>query len=182
MATSGEPDEEKMSQEKLRNEIMKGVSDAERFRRYKRSLELTIHNNTKGATFKFEEQHFGSGTWFESFTSSVVAPGEFSKALVANRTGAIAGVAGGLRFSIESKGKEKCYLIIGFKNPFVGSYKTYISVEEKPKDAKSGTKNAKTDHHKLFTVYQGYEVEAKLTTPAAGGNKHFLFTISDLPL
>ena len=193
MATQGKPEgkvsedkasKEKMTEEELQEKLkelmaQEVTSNAERFRRRKRSLELTIHNRTSEATLRFQDQYFCSGTWYENFSSCVVPPGKFSKAFVASRSGSLVGVTGGLRFKIEDKGAVK-YLMLGFKNPLIRSYKTYIEVTEKFEPAKYGYDNAEDDHHKLF-INKGFEVEAKLTAPLEGGNKQVLYVISDAP-
>lgn len=146
------------------------------FKRRIRGLELTIRNKTEKITLKFEKEYFNSGTWFRMFRSIQILPDESSRALVANRSGALTGVSGGLMFTFESNTKK--YLIIGFTNPLIGCYKTYISISDVDLGPENGYANAINDQHK-HEVIGGFVVEAIITDPEEGGNKQMIFTISD---
>jgi hypothetical protein len=70
-------------------------------------------------------------------------------------------------------------LIVGFTNPLMGGFKTYISVtSDKDKVAKDGYDNAKNNKHKVKTE-EGYRVEAFLTSPFEGGDKQIIYSIAD---
>ena len=83
-------------------------------------------------------------------------------------------------FEMESGGSaRRKHLIIGFTNPLMGGYKTFISVTKDPSlGARHGYEMAKNNKHKFKTV-EGFNVEAYLTSPAEGGSKQMMFTISD---
>ena len=149
------------------------------FQKRYRSLELLVWNRTKHGTLKFAEEYFASGTWFENFLPSVIPPEKHSTAFVTNKPGVLAGVKGGLMFNMDVQGTRK-YLSIGFANPVVGGYKTYISIKDDDLGAKNGFDNAKNDKHKLHTIGE-FVVEANLTTPREGGNKQMIFIVSDVP-
>lgn len=158
------------------------------FSRRFRSLELTISNETSGVSLKFpgeDGEFFKTGTWFEHFCPRVVSPGTYSKGFVTNKSRAPTGVTGGLKFIIESTNDTEAtaarpkYLIIGFTNPLLGCYKTFISITTNPNlGARHGYDNAENNTHKFKTV-EGFNIEAYLTCPAEGGNKQMIFKISD---
>ena len=143
-----------------------------------RSLELIIYNKTKGTTLKFDEDYFFTGIWFEPLSSSTIPPCSISVAYVASKPGAFTGVTGGCTFKMQSKGEKVKYVIIGFTNPVVGSYKTYISISDENPGAKNGYENA-TDINYQHLTYGDYAAEATITVPREWGNKQMLFTISD---
>ena len=153
------------------------VTNRKEFEKKLRSLELTVSNDTKAATLTFAGEHFDSGTWFEHLSASVIGPNQASKGFVSNRESAPTGVTGGLTFKIEQKNRKDKYLRIGFTNPFLGSFKTYIGIGGSP-GAKLGYENAEDDSHKL-RVLDEYKVEAVLTAAQEGGDKQMIFTISD---
>ena len=153
------------------------VSNRKDFEKKLRSLELTVSNDTKAATLTFAGEYFDSGTWFEHFSASVIGANKASKGFVSNREGAPTGVAGGIAFKIEQKDRKDKYLRIGFTNPFLGCFKTYIGIWGTP-GAELGYENAEDDSHKL-RVLDEYKVEAVLTASQEGGDKLMIFTISD---
>ena len=161
-----------------------GAYYARMFQKRMKSLELTLQNKTKKTTLKFSEEYFSTGTWYEHFSPGVILHGEYSKALVANKPGALTGVSGGLMFTMEvrdgpAKKLSKKYVLIGFINPLFGTCKTFISISDELFGAKYAFDNAKDDKHKLRTIGK-FEVEAILTHPQEGGNKQIVFTISDV--
>lgn len=144
-----------------------------------RSLELTLENKTTNVTVSFEEEYFWSGDWFEHFSRSSIKPGETSKAFVASKFLALAGVTGGLMFKIIINGiREPSYLIIGFTNPSLGCYKTYIEVSGVRLGARHGYNNAKDNTHKICEC-NGFKVEAVFAASNNGGGKHMKFLLSD---
>ena len=148
----------------------------EEFQSRYRSLELFIVNKTKEATLQLKDEYFSSGSWFEHFPQATMEPGKEYKAFVANRKGAGTGVTGGLQFSIN---RETKYLLLGFTNPIMGCYKTYVNILlDDSCTAKKGYDNAQDDKHKVVTA-EGYELEATLSQAKEGGDKMIIFTISD---
>ena len=143
-----------------------------------RSLELTVYNKTKGTVLKFHEDYFSTGKWFEPFSASTIPPCSSSMAFVVSKPGALTGVTGGCTFTMESKGEKAKYVIIGFTNPVVGSYKTYISINDENPGAKNGYDNAKDENYQHVTVGD-YTAEATITVPHEWGNKQMLFVVSD---
>ena len=153
------------------------VSNKKEFKKKSRSLELTVINNTREATLTFAKEYFDSGTWFEHFSTSVIRRNDVTKAFVSNRERALAGVTGGMSFKIEKKNCKDQYLQMGFTNPLLGSYKTYIGIGGS-RGAKYAYEHARDDSHKL-RVCGEYRVEAVITASQQGGDKQMIFTISD---
>ena len=147
------------------------VSNRKEFEKKLRSLELTVSNVTKAATLTFAGEFFDSGTWFEHFSASVIGPNGASKCFVSNKEGAPTGVTGGITFKIEQKNRKDKYLRIGFTNPFLGCYKTYIGI--------GGSPGAKLGYENELRVLDEYKVEAVLTASQEGGDKQMIYTISD---
>ena len=101
--------------------------------------------------------------------------GKAAVAFVANRQGSfMTGVSGGLRFEIEGTGK---YLVIGFTNPYMGSYKTSIHVCGSDKTAKYGYDHAENDSIK-FDKEQGFLLVALLGEAKKGAIKLMEYKIS----
>lgn len=139
-----------------------------------RSLELVVVNGTSN-NLKYNDEHFDSGTWFESLKPLVIQPGKAAVAFVANRQGSfMTGVAGGLRFEIEGTGK---YLVIGFTNPHMGSYKTSIHVCGSDKPAKYGYDHAEDDSIKFYKE-QGFLLAARLSKAKKDAMKLMEYAIS----
>ena len=149
------------------------------FRNRRRGLELTVQNNTAAATLTLTDQYFFSGTWQENFHQASILPGSGAKALVSNKAWLPTGVTGGLMFTITIEGKKAVqYFIIGFTNPTLGTCKNYITITDEELGAEYGYEHAENNHHKYVT-FDEFIIEATLATPADGGKKHMLFTISD---
>ena len=148
------------------------------FRKRFCSLELSIVNKTERATLQLKEEHFSSGSWFEHFLQASMEPGKTYTAFVSSKKGAPFGVTGGLKFAINN-GKKQKYLILGFTNPMLGSYGTYINISvDDDCTARSGHENSKNNSHKFLTV-EGYQLEAVVQQAQEGGDKMIIFTISD---
>lgn len=138
-----------------------------------RSLELVVNGTSNN--LKYDGEYFDSGTWFESLNPLVIQPGKAAVAFVANRQGSfMTGVSGGLRFEIEGTGK---YLVIGFTNPYMGSYKTSIHVCGSDKTAKYGYDHAENDSIK-FDKEQGFLLVALLGEAKKGAIKLMEYKIS----
>ena len=153
------------------------LKNAKEFSARLRSLELTVSNQTKSATLTYAGEDFKCGTWFEDISPSIIKPNGEARGFVANRQGAPTGVKGGISFSITTDTESSRFLILGFKNPLFGGYKTHISIENR-NEVKIGCEKAVNDTHKFET--QGkFRLEASRTTSFEGGNKNIHFVISD---
>ena len=140
-----------------------------------RSLELEIINDTS-SELKLCEDFFSSGTWFQSFDPSVIKPHKTVTLYVANQAGSSTGVTGGLKFAI--RGTRK-YLILGFNNPVLGSYKTSITVTtDADLEAKHGYLTSKNDKAKKKEE-KGYDLQATLYEAREGGKKLAVYKISE---
>lgn len=84
-----------------------------------RSLQLTFVNLALEDVV-IDGNYFNSGTWFQSWTP-IIPAGMVCQGTVANSQGSImTGVAGGLKLRIKGTNIK---IMIGFTNPYIGSYK-----------------------------------------------------------
>lgn len=155
--------------------VSRRLENPSEFHKRFRSLELGIINDTS-KTLGFYEDFFSSGSWFDKFDPLVIEPHCGSVGYVANRGKKFTGVTGGLKFEIRGTGK---YLILGFNNPVLGSFKMSIAVTADPKrDAKSGYLTSSNDKIKK-TTQEGYSLQATLHVAREGGNKLAVYKISE---
>ena len=111
------------------------------FRNRFRSLELAVINGTDRC-LHFKGEFFREGTWFVSPQPLVIEPGTGSIAFVATKQRAIyTGVGGGLEYKLDGTDFS---LYMGFTNPIVGCYKTFVEVEAW-RSAKWAYENSKDD-------------------------------------
>ncbi|KAL3857228.1 hypothetical protein ACJMK2_011920 [Sinanodonta woodiana] len=97
-------------------------TEIKEFKQRFRSLEICIDNKTSEA-LSFMECYFCTGGMFQiNERPRDVVPRSGSVYLVAS-TAYFTGVSGGLKFKVVGK---DLYLHIGFSNPFLGSYKTFV--------------------------------------------------------
>ncbi|XP_041355798.1 uncharacterized protein LOC121373308 [Gigantopelta aegis] len=122
-----------------------------------RSLELSIINGTDRC-LHFKDEYFREGTWFVSPQPLILEPGAGSIAFVATKQrGLLTGVGGGLEYLLE--GTDFC-LYMGFTNPVIGCYKTFIQLEQ-AKSAKWAYDNSHNDTVKRHRNH-GYFVTCTL--------------------
>lgn len=152
--------------------LVETLDGARELKNRARSMELVIANGSK-YPLKFCQEYFSSGTWF-SQPDLNVAPGDATIATVANRQGSVlTGVTGGMAWEIVGTRK---YLILGFTNPCMGSYKTWIDVLDRP-DAKYGYDHSKDDSVKMYTK-EGFALLAQLKSSNIA-HRRFVFGIED---
>jgi len=160
---------------KLREEavnVFNTLHGAKELKNRARSLELAIANGSK-YPLRFSKEYFSSGTWY-SQPKLEVAPGETTIATVANRQGSwFTGVTGGMSWEIVGTGK---YLILGFTNPYIGSFKTWVGVLDRS-DPKYGYDNSYDDSIKRKSE-NGFAVLAQLKSSDMA-DKEFVFGIKD---
>ena len=151
------------------------LKNSAEFGRRFRSLEIGVINDTS-IELEFNEEFFDSGTWFDHFDPLVIKPHKAVVGYVANRQGKPTGVTGGLKFEI--RGKRK-YLILGFNNPVLGSYKTSITVTTDSKlGAKDGYLRSRDDSTKK-KLEEGYILQATLHEAREDGKKLAVYKISE---
>lgn len=145
------------------------------FRDRHRSLELTVVNACR-YTLEFDSEHFDSGTWFVSPQPLVIEPGNISVLYVADRQGSFCcGVSGGLKYRIAGSGK--C-LYVGFTNPHMGCYKTFVDVTGGSEGPQYAYDNSQDDTVKQKNA-GGFRVTCTLKEGKKSPFKNFQYTIED---
>jgi len=149
---------------------------ATEFEQRNRSLELVIVNGTEHE-LRFNDEHFDSGTWFTSPKPLNIQSGDVSIAFVANRQGSVlTGVTGGMKYEIVGTGK---YLLMGFTNPQVGSYKNFIAVGGNDRTAQWAYDNSFDDSVKNEYV-DGYHLTCTLHEGSRTPYRRMQYAINQL--
>lgn len=155
--------------------VSKRLTDSREFGSRWRSLEIGVINDTS-SELEFNEDFFASGTWFDHFDPLIIQPHKAVMGYVSNRGKQPTGVTGGLKFEI--RGKRK-YLILGFNNPVLGSFKTSITVTTDSKlEAKDGYLRSSNDRTKK-KIEEGYILQATLHQARENGKKLAVYKISE---
>lgn len=142
------------------------------FKNTYRPLELGIINGSN-QTLRFDGQYFESGTWFVKPQPNEVPPGTACILFVANKTGKSHGVSGAAKYAICGTSD---YLYIGFRNPEVGGYRTFIAVSNN-RPAKWAFDNSVDDRTK--TIFEeNYQLSATLRKPRKCSYKFFEYCIA----
>ncbi|KAL3857212.1 hypothetical protein ACJMK2_011904 [Sinanodonta woodiana] len=114
-------------------------TEIKEFKQLFRSLEIFIDNKTKKA-LSFEDSYFfHAGMFHNNEKPPDVVPLSGSVYFLGN-TAYLTGVSGGWRFKVVG---TDLFLYIGFSNPFLGRYKTFVSL------TKNGTLPAKWPYKEL---------------------------------
>lgn len=140
-----------------------------------RSLELCIVNGTS-KDLRFYEEYFDSGTWFTSPKPLIIPPGEVSVAYVANKQGSVCtGVSGGIKYEIVG---SICYMLCGFTNPHMGSYKNFVAISWSDGTAKGAYDNCYDDTVKMQTI-EGFSVTCTMHEPKKSPFRMMQYTVTE---
>jgi hypothetical protein len=96
---------------------------------------------------------------------------------VANRQGSVGtGASGAGKWFIEGTDLS---LIIGFTNPFVGSYKHEIGIRDKDESSQWGYDNSEDEQAKQYPNESGYYVSVYMDEPKFSPYKRFVYAIAN---
>lgn len=140
-----------------------------------RSLELLIVN---GSTRKlvWADPYFDSGTTFWGPIPMNIEPGASSLWSVASRAGAVGtGVTGGGKWNIE--GTDSSF-IIGFCNPFAGSYKNVVAIRGGGEGSQWGYDNSQDEQAKQSTE-SGFYARVYMDKSEISTYNRFVYCIAD---
>ncbi len=142
-----------------------------------RSLELVIAN-ASNETLEFDSEYFDAGTWFHHPEPLRLQPGDVTMLFVASNAGSlVTGVNGALKYRIAST--DKC-LFVGFSNPNIGSYKTYVAVDHQTQTARWAYERCEDDTVKVKPNDFGYQLTAKMRPPKQSPFKLIEYTIANV--
>jgi hypothetical protein len=151
------------------------LSGTNNFKDRTRSLELLMVN---GSTRKlvWAAPYFDSGTTFSGPDPMNIEPGQSSLWLVTSSAGGWAtGVTGGGKWNIEGTDKS---VVIGFCNPFAGSYKNVIGIRAWNEDQRWGYDNSQDEQAKQSTD-SGFYVRVYMNESKLSPFRRFVYCIAD---
>ena len=157
--------------------VERPLGDTNEFANRRRTLDIAILNNTTD-TLRFVEDYFYCGSWYVSPKPVNIPPREISIAYVSSRKPSILGVNGGVMYELLRQSK---FLYIGFDNPTIGSYKTFIDLSGQRRSAEWACRQTKTDSVKNH--YDGnYHIMAVLKPPTQSKFRLLRYTLEDITL
>jgi hypothetical protein len=153
------------------------LDGAAEFKERHRSLELVIVNATH-EMLEFDSEYFDTGAWFYHPEPLRIHPGDVSILFVASKAGSFAtGVTGGLKYRIGCTGKA---LFMGFCNPHIGSYKTFVAVDDQSQSAKWAYDECSDDSVKVRENDHGFRLTTRMREPKQSPYKLFEYTIKNV--
>lgn len=155
------------------NTLINPLEGTEACPKRRRTLDIAIVNGT-GDDLRLVEEYFYSGSWYVSPNPVNVPPGAISIGYAASRPYSIFGVIGGLMYELAGKGK---YVYIGFANPTLGYYKTFVELSNKRHSAVWACKQLKDDTTK--NRFDGtHNILAEIKTPKVSKFRLFRYTVT----
>ena len=151
------------------------LGETNEFSSRRRTLDIAILNNTK-YVLRFVEDYFYCGSWYVSPKPVNISPSEISIAYVSSRKPSLFGVNGGIMYELLGQSK---FLYIGFDNPTIGRYKTFIELTGQRRSAEWACKQTKTDSVKNH--YDGnYHIMAVMKPPKQSKYRLLRYTLEEV--